>query len=161
MHEVDLVPQGYRRWLWLRRQAWTIGSLLLAVIVCLVAARGFLSHGIATASETLQVLDAREQERSGRMARLEELRQREAELTEQVERLATLRAGPPVAHLLEAVDQALDGRVWFRDWSYERGVTPAADGEQALTVRAQMNIAGQYVYVEYYRVLIAVAPSLR
>lgn len=154
MHEVDLVPVAYRRWLWLRRQAWLFSVSLVAVIVCLVAARIFLDQRMARATGELRELHASEQASASESARLTALRGRERQLAERAGILQSLRSAPPAMELFELVDTALDGRVWFRDWHYEHAAEQtaaqapaAAGGGQARTAglgtSSRMQIAGQ------------------
>lgn len=148
MHELDLVPQAYRHWLWLRRQLVTFTALLLAVMVCLAAARMFLGERLAQAAGELHQRQADEQTLVGDRARLDALRERERQLLHREQSLQTLREGLLPIRMFEAVDAALDGRVWFREWSYEhsretteaaRAATPVADWR----VVNRMQIGGQ------------------
>ncbi len=130
MHEFDLVPQAYRRWLWLRRTLTVYALVFAAVIVCLLAARAFLSGSLGTVASELAAIRGRDQLLSGDLARLQALRVREDQLARRAEVLDRLRGGLPSMAVFETVDAAMDGRIWFRDWSFQRAgeYVPAAAG---------------------------------
>lgn len=120
MHELDLVPQAYRRWLSLRRSAMVFGVVFGAVIVCLLAARLFLSGNLGAMVAELEQMRGRDQALVGDLARLTALRERERELATRADVLERLRGGLPSMAVFETIDASMDGRVWFREWSFKR-----------------------------------------
>ena len=120
MASIDLVPESYRRRhrvrAWLRHFSIGYG----AVIICLVAAKLFLSAGIHAQASEIERLRVDQDSALDRKARSDELGRQRAALEKQLGMLEKLRGGPPVRSVFANIDRALNGRVWFTDWKFMR-----------------------------------------
>ncbi len=129
---VDLIPAEYRRALrvqrLLQRLGWAGLSLVLAFGLC-AAGLAHLLNEERTALARYKHLQAQAQ---AQQARLAEIRAQRDRAGRQVQALDTLRGGASTARLFDAVDAALNGRIWFQELVYARaGVAPAAQAAAA------------------------------
>ncbi len=131
MPEIDLIPARYRELARLRRWLKLLGGALGLSVVLLLAARLGLGYAIHLESRRVESLRSAHSEAIERRERLQELRAEQAELARRVQILGELRGKVPARQMFHAIDRALDGTIWFRDWQFARAgelVEPAAEG---------------------------------
>lgn len=120
MREIDMIPASYRE----RQQIKRWCQLTLTAFIVLLI--GFFTARFAVTKQTQSI--------NTRIARLQKdksfnLQQQqtynalladEARLQKNLEILEGLRGGPAVREILQVFDRVLDGKVWFKQWSFYR-----------------------------------------
>ena len=121
MHpEIDLVPLRYRERLRLRRWLTVIAIALGIAVLGIAASKGALLVLIRVEETKLAGLQDAQSEAARQKVRLEELRSKDRELTQQLALLEGLRGATPARRMFHAIDRSLDGSVWFRNWQFRR-----------------------------------------
>lgn len=120
MSEIDLIPESYRRERWVKRRVKQFGVVYGALLICIVGAKSFVHLSIN--EQTLEVERLRNDKQSvlEQRARLDELHGEKAKLEERLAVLEGLRGGPPSKQVFLGIDGALNGKVWFVDWTFKR-----------------------------------------
>lgn len=118
--DFDLVPSSYRRRRWLRRALVRFGVGYLLVGVALGGAKAALTMRIDAESSEIERLRADKNSVLAQRAAVDELDERRAALETRLRALETLRGGPPVGQVFDAIDRALGADVWFIDWRFLR-----------------------------------------
>lgn len=146
MRDIDLVPSAYRSELRLRAQARWIVVAGLLVAASLVGARVALAWEVEALQREYDSNRSLETQVIELQAKIDRLDTTHQDLQTRARLLAGLRGDLSVEELFFAVDNALRGRVWFREWSFRRAgewvdaprepvhagyllVVPNADGE--------------------------------
>jgi len=163
MHEIDLIPDSYRRQrsrlLWLKLSSGSIATLVLLT----AAARIWLGTTVAAAETEVarlqeqQIITAQQRDE---LARLGVERQ---SYLDQLHLLSGLRSGTAAKNLFHVVDEALvEDELWFRSWQFRRAgvrnsagqsieagyfIVVADDGRnsEGWQVETHMVIAGQAI----------------
>ena len=120
MPELDLIPVSYsggRR----TRSTWTVVLAGYAVaLVCLVGARLYLDGRIEENLGRIENLEVETQRAEEERAAAERLERERSDLQQQLSVLEGLRGGVAAKDMFSVVDAAIDERVWFRNWSFQR-----------------------------------------
>lgn len=183
MHEIDLVPESYRRGLALRRSLVLLAWAYLAAALCIGAARICLSIGIHRQVAALSRTQTDEAGAAQLVARYDALHKSERLLSARLDALRKLRGGPTVTEMFLALDRALDGRVWFEHLAYTRSgeavkphagekpadviVVPAASGQRgkrAWRVQSRLDIQVEtrdYASLAAFVQRLAAQPAVR
>ncbi len=120
MAEIDLVPIDYRRSLQLRTWLRRFAGLYVALAVGIVAARALLSWELSARFRAVEELEAAERARLAQEAELSQLRRETRAARRHLSILSGLRGGISAQDMFVSMDRALDGRVWFVDWTFRR-----------------------------------------
>jgi hypothetical protein len=126
---VDLIPAEYRRSLRLRRMlrafAWSCLALLLAFGV------SFAALGRALGAERAALARYRQLQAQSAAwhARLAELKSQQEDIDRRLGALSALRGGNHLGPLFDAVDSALNARIWFRDLEYTQAADAGTPGQ--------------------------------
>lgn len=120
MSELDLVPASWRERRRTRRALARFGLAYGVTLALLASAAMSLGLRIeAEAAEVDRLRDDRQAALSER-ARLEQMQQRQAELTRTLRTLDKLGGTADLGRVFAAVDRSLGAQVWFRDWVFMR-----------------------------------------
>ncbi len=140
MSDIDLIPESYRRRLQLH--LWLRNFLLVysALIFCILGGKVLLSYNIKQETAAIEKLRLDKAAVLARKAQLDSLKKEKKHLQERLAVLNKLRRGPPVEDIFVAIDQALDGRVWFLNYKFLRA------GE-FVDVKPQAVNAGYFIVV--------------
>lgn len=120
MHEVDLVPAAYREQIQLRSRALLIATVAAILMAFMLVARVALAVGIQSAQREFDARRVLETQAISQQIEIDRLSARYSFLSNRNRLLAGLQGGLSVSELFASVDRALDGRVWFREWTFRR-----------------------------------------
>ena len=120
MSEIDLVPTDYRRSIRLRRWLRRFVVVYAALVIGIVVGRGLLGWTLSARYRDAEELQAAEQARTVQQAELSQLFRETDEMRRRLSILAGLRGGISTVDMLVSMDRALDGDVWFLDWTFRR-----------------------------------------
>jgi hypothetical protein len=121
MSEIDLVPTDYRQSLRLRGWLRAFAVAQLCIVVCLVAAKVAVEHGVRAKGREVAALQAAEETARQQQMRLGQLRQEKEAAERRLSILAGLRGGISSSdEMFLAVDGALSEGIWFLDWDFRR-----------------------------------------
>ncbi len=133
MHEIDLVPEGYRtqRRLarWLKQSAVALTAIVAANLFGFIHYNRLNSQVEAdiTALQSQQAISTRQR------SELEQLRTRKVELERQWQLLTGLRSGSAVEKIFLTVDKALTtDDVWFLSWKFQRAGSPVKPDDNSV-----------------------------
>lgn len=120
MSDIDLIPESYRRERWVKRRLKQFGVMYGAILICIVGAKVFLHLSIN--EQTLEVERLRNDKQSvlEQRLRLDELQGERSKLEKRLAVLEGLRGGPRSKQVFLGIDGALNGKVWFVDWTFKR-----------------------------------------
>jgi len=138
---VDLIPEEYRRALRARRLLQRFGWACLAIAAAVAAASGGFAYFIGKERSALARYKQLQAQSRAQQARLAEVMARKDTAQKQLQALDSLRGGASIASLVDAVDAALDGRIWFQEFTFSRG------GEAAER-KAEAGGAGYFVLAD-------------
>jgi Tfp pilus assembly protein PilN len=120
MAELDLIPDSYRRARLIRRWLKAFALVYIGLIVSLGVSRWLLASAIDARAGKLEQIDADRAAMDQQKGQIQDLDARKAELARKVDALETLRGGPSPRAIFVAVDRALNGEVWFLQWTFRR-----------------------------------------
>ncbi len=121
MSDFDLIPEDYRYWQWQRRCMVRTGFLLLAVLLCVLAASAWLRFHAAQQDSVVIDLQRRMAMADIQQNQLASLRESKQRLESHWTLLEGLRSGARVESTLLTIDESLSGNeVWFLNWTFKR-----------------------------------------
>lgn len=120
MSEIDLIPQDYRQLQRLRQGVLWLGIGALVALVLVAGSKAALAYGIRAQQRQIERMQAIEAAAIDQQTRIDRLRGEQEVLESRLTLLSSLRGGVAAREMLVAVDRALDGDVWFLDWSFRR-----------------------------------------
>ena len=120
MADIDLIPESYRRERRTKRWLKQFGVMYGVLLICIVSAKVFLHLGIKEQRLEIERLRTDKQSVLEQKARLEELHGERSRLEKRLAVLERLRGGPASKQVFLGIDGALNGKVWFVDWSFKR-----------------------------------------
>lgn len=133
MADIDLIPSGYRYWVWqlsmLKRFSWW----LVFLVVVFLGLAFFWSAEAKKINASTATLQNKMDITQGQRKKLENLINQKSELEYQWKLLYELRGGTTVEKVLVAIDSVLmPDDVWFLDWRFNRAgyVVDKAEGKE-------------------------------
>lgn len=137
---VDLIPDEYRRGVRLQRQirglAWMCLGVLLAMGLCAAG----ISHLLKEERAGLARLKHLQAQAGAQQARLTEIRARRDVAERRVRALDGLRGGASIQRLFDALDAALNGRIWFQELVYARATDAPGAADKAAEAAAARRV---------------------
>ncbi len=118
---VDLIPEEYRRRLRARRLLQRFGWSCLGVAAFVGLAAGALTHLVRGEREAFAHVKQAQMQGRAQQARLTEIKGRRDAAREQLRVLERLRGEVSTKLFFDAVDAALNERIWFQELSISRG----------------------------------------
>ncbi len=135
MHDIDLIPESYRRAGAQRRWLILLGCSTAAVVVISVAGR--LGFGYANAQVAAEIQSLQEQQtitvaQRDELARLQGQR---GDYQQQLRLLSSLRSGTAAENLFHIIDEVLlEEELWFLKWQFRRaGISSDTPGRAVET----------------------------
>jgi Tfp pilus assembly protein PilN len=120
MADIDMIPRSYREALRARRTLANYGATLALVLVAGAAGAGWLRWRLAVEAPRLDQLRSASAQADAMRAQVATAQQRKNGLRQASQALAALRGSGALARLSDAVDGALNDRVWFAQLAFSR-----------------------------------------
>jgi Tfp pilus assembly protein PilN len=120
MADIDMIPRSYRDGVRVQRALRSYGLALGALLLAGVAAAGLLHWRLAVATPQLDALRARTSEAETLRTRLAASTAHQGALEQDAQALAALRGTGGSTRLADALDAALNDKVWFDTLRFAR-----------------------------------------
>ena len=120
MADIDMIPRSYRDGMRVQRALRGYGLALAAMLVTGALAAGLLHWRLAVATPQLEQLRARTAQAETLRTRLAASAARQAALEQDALALAALRGAGAVQRMAQALDVALNDKVWFDTLRFTR-----------------------------------------
>jgi hypothetical protein len=120
MHEFNLIPADYVEREHIEKKLHTFAFILIGLLLSIAILHFCLQHIILNLKSEIQVLEEGKMLTLQQQQRFNDLLAQERSLTKRLEIFNALRGGPPVRQIFLAIDQVLDGSVWFTQWKFQR-----------------------------------------
>lgn len=141
MRELDLIPADYRKARqtkrWLVQFALAYAGLLAALLVATI----YVHQAISDESRVIEQLRLDKNALLQHRFQVQELTKTRNSLDKQLAVLRTLRTGPAVEVIFDAVDRALDSDIWFDSWRYSQAGEYVAPKAAASTTGSRLIVA--------------------
>lgn len=120
MREIDMMPASYRERQQIKRWCQQFLMLFVALSIGIVVTRFSVTKQTQSLNLRIAGLQKDKSFNLQQQQIYNALLSDEARLQKNLEILKGLRGGPAVREILLVIDRVLDGRVWFKQWSFNR-----------------------------------------
>lgn len=133
MADIDLIPSGYRYWIWQLSLLKKFALGLLVVVAILLGLSLYWGSEAKKLNVSMAALQNKMAITQSQREKLERLVSQKTELERQWKLLDGLRGGITVENVLAIIDSALyQNEVWFLDWRFNRAGYAVEESEETV-----------------------------
>lgn len=130
MHEMDLIPESYRRVQKAKRMLIGFGALYVLLITLIIAGKVVLNMNTTKVNNQMTILQEEKKTITEQDIEISRLKSERTVVLKQLEFVELLQKGGAAGKTFQVFDRVLNNTVWMDEWSYQAVALEEQDSEQ-------------------------------